>query len=605
MTITYTSASDPKLTLNVKVGDRVVNDGFLGPPIGLVTAVTNDSTLVLDTAATSTGTADNVYIIKKMENDFGTHIEEVPSRQRLIVSNGNEIPWEYGMERDHFYPLGNPAPDTKLTATPGGGSAIPSGTYKYVFTVKSEFGESNISPVETIVHTGPADIDLTVIGRGSQKVLSRKVYRTIDDGNDFFLLTTIGNNHGTTFTDTTLDADLILGTPLDIEDRSQPPELRRVHWHHNRAWGFVEGSNKVHFSHLDTADEWNLINGFVRTSNGDQVRNILPLGDVMVIYTNRSIEIVTGRSEETFQVRAVEPLIGLYGRFTPTRIEKNQHIFLSRDGLRLFNGQSSQRISGEDVDLLFATEAPESGQDDFRMERSRIHKAFGFYWQNKFFLLYPSTGQTEANRILVFDFETQAMYVIANLLDTNDPNASEANITAIRRTYSGVTNWNVFKDEDSLMVSTDAGIYKFFTGNTIVIPGAGGDTVPEPADQTEFDVAMRWYSKNMDLHEHGIQALGDKLFKYVHLIVQAGSAADQNKRLTTEIWIDREKLDIEHIHNFSNTGKTERVTIALPNDTKGQEIQLRFIWNGRVFFQCEGFDIDYENIELGKDGGGV
>lgn len=578
----FTSASNPKLTKNITEFDLFRSDEETFPGLGQTGfTIASDSAIELSSSSGTTGSSTDTYFERNMRNSYFSTIEQIPSLDRVVIANNADIPWEYSLIRDSVYPVGNPAPVASLTLSTAGGSGLQPGTYKYIHTFESDYGEGNAASSATITLAATEDVSVTGIDRGNNKVINRKLYRTTGSAGTYFLLDTVTGNTSTSYTDSTPDTDLILGDGYDTFDRSQPPALRMFRWHHNRGWGFVRGENIVRYARIGSYDDWDAARGLIRTSNGDTVRNIMPLGDVMVVYTNSTVEIITGRSELSFGLRQVESQIGLYGQNTVTNIEQNQQVFLARDGLRFFNGASSRLVIGEDYDILFDDEEPKQGETDYRMNRAEIDKAFGIYRENTYYLFYPSTGNTFANRVLIYDFELQSLHLIKNIASSPD--------IADTDTVVGATTWDAFNDRNGLFLAGSSTLWKMFEGRTIEDAGGVGS----------FDIEMHYRTKHMDLREHNLPAMADKIFRAVHVIAESDDGS-----LKVEVFVDRTKAK-DFTHNFSSTGVAERLSFPLPNDIQGQEIQLRFTYQGQVKITIEGFDIDYELFEKPLDGSQV
>jgi len=88
------------------------------------------------------------------------------------------------------------------------------GLYKYVYTYVSADGESTPSPVFQITTTSTNQkVNLTAVAVGPTGTTARKVYRTIVAGSVLKLLTTIGDNTTTTFSDAIADGSLGVAAP--------------------------------------------------------------------------------------------------------------------------------------------------------------------------------------------------------------------------------------------------------------------------------------------------------------------------------------------------------------------------------------------------------
>ena len=112
---------------------------------------------------------------------------------------------------------GEPAP-ISLTATLSTGAGnLTAGVYRYRLTFTTADGETEggtISAAVTVVDPAVnGKIALTVIPTGGANVTSRKLYRTIADGTDYYLLATLADNTTVIYSDNIADASLGAGAP--------------------------------------------------------------------------------------------------------------------------------------------------------------------------------------------------------------------------------------------------------------------------------------------------------------------------------------------------------------------------------------------------------
>jgi len=89
---------------------------------------------------------------------------------------------------------------------------VDNGTHKYKVSYVNATGETELGTVSNEVTVDATHKQVALSGipvSSSGSITSRKIYRTKAGGTTYFLLTTINNNTGTTYTDNTADADLI------------------------------------------------------------------------------------------------------------------------------------------------------------------------------------------------------------------------------------------------------------------------------------------------------------------------------------------------------------------------------------------------------------
>lgn len=121
-------------------------------------------------------------------------------------------------------------PATALLATPtGGGGSInlSNGIYTYQVTNFNVFGETIGGPISTdkIIATADHDtMELTDIPKGPTGTISRGIYRTEDDATQHKMLTIIGDNTTTTYSDNIADANLGDNIPTSNTAAARPSD---------------------------------------------------------------------------------------------------------------------------------------------------------------------------------------------------------------------------------------------------------------------------------------------------------------------------------------------------------------------------------------------
>lgn len=121
-----------------------------------------------------------------------------------------------------------PAPSAVTVATASGAGNVDNGAHRYLCTFVTAEGETQAGaisePKNIIDKTVNGKISLTNIPIGGSQVVARKIYRTIADGSNYLLLTTIADNTTATFTDNTADASL--GSQAPTQNTTGDPLLR-------------------------------------------------------------------------------------------------------------------------------------------------------------------------------------------------------------------------------------------------------------------------------------------------------------------------------------------------------------------------------------------
>jgi hypothetical protein len=134
-------------------------------------------------------------------------VEFNPGSATPARMNGNSY---YGSASDDAYLV---APGV-LTAAVGAATGI-TGSYKYLVTFTNAVGETQAgTPITTAVTPVDQKVDLSAIPTGAAGTTARKIYRTVNGGTTYKLLTTLADNTTATYTDSTLDAALGANAPI-------------------------------------------------------------------------------------------------------------------------------------------------------------------------------------------------------------------------------------------------------------------------------------------------------------------------------------------------------------------------------------------------------
>lgn len=164
-----------------------------------------------------TGTADG-----KIQKNYATQIKDglgtnkyydfTVFEDNLYICNGHNVPQVWDGVLAATYSLGLPAACIGALAGVGAGN-VENGAHSYKVTFVTASGETTGSAKSNVVtvvdKTTDGQVSLTGIAVGPTGTTSRKVYRTVTgDTGDYKLLTTLGNNTATTYTDNTADASL-------------------------------------------------------------------------------------------------------------------------------------------------------------------------------------------------------------------------------------------------------------------------------------------------------------------------------------------------------------------------------------------------------------
>lgn len=137
----------------------------------------------------------------------------------------------------------------------------------------------------------------------------------------------------------------------------------------------------------------------ISRNDGQQIIKVQALGDRLVIFKERSIYTLffTGDADIPFTVQESDSNVGCVAQHSVQEVE-NGLIFLSHDGFYYFDSNNSYKISLNIQTTLLGYNATR-----FSQARSMVQKN-----KNRYFCSLPSSGQTNNDTIVVWDWQLNA-----------------------------------------------------------------------------------------------------------------------------------------------------------------------------------------------------
>ncbi len=158
---------------------------------------------------------------------------------------------------------------------------------------------------------------------------------------------------------------------------------------HQRIWASFPGNPTLFYDYdkLDLPDE--VI-----------IKNALPLGEYLIIYTDAGIYIVYWTEGMGWLNDAIDKEINIIAPKTLSS-DGNFHFFLSSKGLYILEGRSLVPISTKKFNKLLFEKIDPAG----------IKNAFGYVYSDlhKYFLAYPALGSNYCNRVAIIDTDTMEL----------------------------------------------------------------------------------------------------------------------------------------------------------------------------------------------------
>lgn len=276
----------------------------------------------------------------------------------VLVLDGANQPL-ISSDNTNFYKAGITAPAGAPTlGTSAGGSLLDSNTYEVTFTyvTSSAFDtelvhESNASPAATQAVSG-ANLTITVQGASSSDAKVDKVYvyaRNTTTGQSLGRKVAEVANGGTWSTSFNTEPSELAATPPTTHD--EPESFSYGVFFRNRWWTLHPTvKNRLHFSEVFEPQTWPadyyIDFPLVR---GDELTTLVPLGDLLIIFGNTGVYILSGDTILDIDVRpALSYETGAFGPRAALRTEAGI-VHSGVGGVFLFNGANDQNL-GQDIE---------------------------------------------------------------------------------------------------------------------------------------------------------------------------------------------------------------------------------------------------------------
>jgi hypothetical protein len=310
-------------------------------------------------------------------------------------------------------------PTTPVTTpvTAAGAAGLLTGSFRYGVTFAIMTGTRVVS------ESGMSDPSLAVTLTAQQGALSsipvslqpgvnaRRIWRTLNGGEEFFLAGTISDNTTTTFNDNTSDEEAAAG--LLLPELGQPPGAtisdyieETIVWK-DRAWALSHNEpDKVRYSDNGVAYAWpeeNFVNAKPVGADLEGGTGFLARRDELGIGKRRKFMKVIGNDESDFEVLGVHDDVGIWAPRSCVVI-RDVGYFLAEDGVYEFGPRGVLPLSREKVHPWFTT-------DDY-FNRAKFHEAFANYNQrlDGYQLFLASAGSEVIDRWVFLDMKTRNWY---------------------------------------------------------------------------------------------------------------------------------------------------------------------------------------------------
>lgn len=310
-----------------------------------------------------------------------------------------------------------PAPSAAPTAAAGGAGVL-TGSYRWLITfviteglrIVSESGPSDES--DAVLLAAQAGALSSIPTSATPGVNGRRVWRTLNGGEEFFLVGTIADNSTTTFNDNMTDEEASAAEALP-DDLGAPPGATPadyieeiIPWN-DRLWALTHNNpDRVYFCGLTRPWAWNEDNYvIVKPAGADLTGGIgfLPRRNELGVGKRRKFRKIIGTDENDFEMIGVNEEIGLWASESPVVI-RDIGYFLAEDGVYTYGPDGVKSISRDKVHAWFT--------EDETFNRAMFPSAFAHYNQLKdgYQLWLCPAGSSQFTHYVLYDVKEQKWF---------------------------------------------------------------------------------------------------------------------------------------------------------------------------------------------------
>lgn len=398
-------------------------DYFMGNATGSVNMVkaatfkdgTNELLSITGGIATKKSSA-SYTVIGGASFASGVNAHGVMVQNSLYIVNGVDKITKYsGASLIRFNALSTP---TNVLATLVSGASInPSQTYSYRITAQSPIGET-LGSVRASVVSGPQDLSTSLlrltwnpVSAASGDLIGYQIYGR-SPGNETYLASVPADT--TKFDDNGAVTPALLTEP-PTADTTDGPIAKYVIKHIDKLVlaGITNEPSRVIFSgggaNIDKF-HWSYGGGYVDISkdDGDQIKGLFSFQDKVIVFKERSIwQIVFTTQDisetETIVLPVVKNITNSHGCVSHRTIQavENDIFFLSRNGVYVLGNEPN--IIG---DILRTNELSAKIRPTINtFNAAQIANSAAVYWNYKYILTYPASGQSYNTNMIIYDRE--------------------------------------------------------------------------------------------------------------------------------------------------------------------------------------------------------
>lgn len=323
----------------------------------------------------------------------------------MFVCNGTDKKtFDIALPTTQAFEWGVTPPAVAPTVAPGA-AGNPDGTYDCYFsyvakhTDGSEY-ETDLSPVGSVTVASEKIEWSVMVASADPQVTHKRLYRTV--GGTIQYVTEI-TNATTTYSDDATDATLTSNEMFDRTGYYPPPASAWMAVQHYRRIFLLVNGAYSHYLYWSEAEEprgfvYNTSTGLYTNSTdvftkGDPCMGMVGFGEHLFIASRDTFKALTGSDPSYW---SLHPTLAAKGNVAKYAMQKTPfgilHVWW--DGVHLFNGYNSTRISGKNTPFFD------------RVNWDYADTIFSSWDGIKYRLWVPYDGATTPNRCFVIDFET-------------------------------------------------------------------------------------------------------------------------------------------------------------------------------------------------------
>ncbi len=279
--------------------------------------------------------------------------------------------------------------------------ALTAGDYYYKITyIDEDAFESDGGTASAAMTAGANPNDgnkINIPVSSDDKVTKRRIYRTPVGGastGNYYYDGEVADNTTTTYDSIIADTVLVLKTLLHT-NHTIPPTTPHLITKRRSRIVLAEDENTIVSEKSSVGDEYFPSELYFSTGNKQKVTGLMEQLITLPVFTDDSLERLTGFVTDTFQFKNVFSNEGCIATRSLTNC-KNLLVYLGYDGIYYFDG-----VTGKKLDYKLSKYIMDNINPTYQ------HLSCGTYFENKYLLTYPKGASTVPNETVYYDFNSK------------------------------------------------------------------------------------------------------------------------------------------------------------------------------------------------------